>query len=259
MANTVFENKVIEAKAKDFLDTQLDLSPFYTHDDSLTENSGMTKVVNVYTATGNAEDLAMGEGNTEEIAVAFTPQEHTVITTQAKFPIFDEEIMKDPFSLDVGLNKGIANIVNVLTSKFVAELVKATKTATYSTTLDYDTIVDATALFGENETGLYLLINSDLRAQLRKNLKESLQYSEDFARSGYIGSVNGIPVYVSNAVPTGTAFMATAEAVTVFTKKDVEIELKRDADTRKNDFFTRVVNTVALTDADKVVKITKTV
>lgn len=259
MANTVFENKVIEAKAKDFLTTKLDLSPFYTHDDSLIENSGMTKIVNVYTATGDAEDLEQGEGNTQEIAVAFTPQEHTVITTQAKFPIYDEEILKDPFSLDTGLNKSIANIVNALTSKYVSELGKATKSVQYTTTLDYDTIVDATALFGEDETGLYLLINPVLRSQLRKNLKESLQYSEDFARSGYIGSVNGIPVYTSNAVPADTAFMATAEAVTVFTKKDVEIELERDADHRKNDFYTRVVNTVALTDADKVVKITKTV
>lgn len=257
MANTVYNNKVIEAKAKNLLDTELELSPFYTHDDSLAENAGMTKVVNVYSATGNAQDLLQGEGNTEEIEIAFTPQEYNVVTTQSKFPIFDEEIMKDPFTLDVGMAKGVANIVNVLSAKFIAELGKATKSVEYTTTLDYDTIVDATALFGENETGLFLLVNANLRSQLRKNLKDTLQYSEDFARSGYIGNVNGVPIYTSNVVPADTAYIATSSAVTVFTKKDVEVELQRDADKRKNEFYTRVVNTVALTDADKVVKINK--
>ena len=67
MAHTVYENFVLENKIKDFLDTELDMAQFATHDSSLAENPGMKKTINTYTATGNVEDLAMGVGNSDII------------------------------------------------------------------------------------------------------------------------------------------------------------------------------------------------
>jgi hypothetical protein len=64
-----------------------------------------------------------------------------------------------------------------------------------------------------------------------------------------------VPVVVSKAVPTGKGFLATKDAVTVFIKKDTEIEQERDANTRKNLVYGRKVAVVALTDANKVVEI----
>ena len=49
--------------------------------------------------------------------------------------------------------------------------------------------------------------------------------------------------------------MATKEAVSVFIKKDTEVEQDRDPDTRDNKFWVRKVAVVALTDATKAVKI----
>lgn len=107
----------------------------------------------------------------------------------------------------------------------------------------------------EGEEGLFLLINPADQAAFRKNLKDSLQYVEAFVRAGYIGSVCGAPVYVSKAVPAGKAFLATAEAVTLFVKKGIEREIERDANIRKNVEYIRKVALVALTDATKAVKI----
>ena len=108
----------------------------------------------------------------------------------------------------------------------------------------------------EAEDGLFLLINPAEQAALRKNLKDSLQYTEAFARSGYIGSVAGAQVYMSKAIPEGEAVLATRDAVTLFIKKGVEREHDRIANTRQSIEYIRKVALVALTDAGKVVMIT---
>ena len=63
MANTVYNNKVIEAKAKDLLTTQVNARSMMTIDNILTATAGMTKTINTYTYSGVAEQLAVGAGN----------------------------------------------------------------------------------------------------------------------------------------------------------------------------------------------------
>ena len=57
MANTVFPNKVIEAKAKDLLTTKVNTRSLMSIDNDLAQNAGMTKTINVYTYTGTAEEV----------------------------------------------------------------------------------------------------------------------------------------------------------------------------------------------------------
>jgi HK97 family phage major capsid protein len=166
--------------------------------------------------------------------------------------------MTDPMVVDAGLYGLATRMTNDLTAKIIAELDKATLTYDASATgLTFDAIVDAIAKFPHEdaEDGLFLLINRADLAGLRKNLKDELKYVEAFARTGYIGSVCGVPVYVSDAVPAKKAFLATKEAVTVFTKKGSETEQERDANIRKNTVYARKVMLVALTDATRVVEI----
>lgn len=257
MAHKAYENFVLENKIEDLLITAVDLQGYMTVDTSLTENAGMKKVINTYTATGNVQDLAMGEGNTEDIEVSFTSKEYKVGTTQGRFQYYDEQEMTDPMVVETGL-KGLAQkMVNDFTTKAVAEYGKATLTV--SGTWSFDTIVDAIAkLNTEDETGLFLLISPEDKAAFRKALKDDLKYSEDYVRTGYIGTVAGVPVIISKAVTKGTGFLASKEAVTLFIKKGSEIEQERDADHRNNLVFARKVAVVALTDANKVVKITAT-
>lgn len=261
MTHAIYENFVIENKVANFMDTKLAVSPFYTHDISLAQAAGMKKTVNVYTATGDVRDVAMGEGNqqADDVTVSFTPVDYTVKYCQGRFPYYDEEVMKDPNLVNVGLEKMSANMVNDLTKKFYAELGKATQIVNIAKTaaITFNDIVDATAKFGENEDSLFLLINPDEKAAMRKSLKDELKYVEGFVRTGYIGSVNNVPVYTSDAVPDNRAYLASKEAVTIFTKKEIETEQERDADKRQNIIYNRRCNVVALTDTTKVVEIIK--
>ena len=254
MAHTIYQNFVLENKLEDLLVTHIDMNQFATQDTSLVEEAGMTKKINQYTSTGDVEDLAMGVGNTDEIEVSFTQVPYTVGVTQGRFAYFDEQEMTDPMVVDAGLYGLATRMTNDLTNKIVAELDKATLTYDASATgLTFDAIVDAIAKFPHEdaEDGLFILINRADLAGLRKNLKDELKYVEAFARTGYIGSVCGVPVYVSDAVPAKKAFLATKEAVTVFTKKGSETEQERDANIRKNTVYARKVMLVALTDAIK--------
>lgn len=256
MAHQVYENVVLSNKVNDILTTQIDLNAYMTIDTSLTENAGMKKIVNTYTASGEVEELAMGEGNSTEIEVSFEPHEYDVKTYQGKFAFYDEQEMTDPMVVEVGLDGSAKTMINTFTEKAIDEFEKATlevPTAAWS----FNTVVDAIAKMNlESEEGLFLLISPADQAEVRKALKDDLKYSEGFVRTGYIGSVCGVPVIVSKAVPANKGYLATKEAVSVFIKKDTETEYERNADIRKNSYWIRKVAVVALTDATKVVKIT---
>lgn len=256
MAHTVYENVVLSNKINDILTTHIDLNTYMTIDTSMTENAGMKKVINTYTATGEVEELGMGQGNSKDIEVSFTPTEYDVKTYQGRFAFYDEQEMTDPMVVEAGLDGSAKTMINTFTQKAIEEFGKATLTVTGSA-WSFDLVVDAIAKMNlETEDGLFLLISPADQAAVRKALKDDLKYSEGFVRTGYIGSVCGVPVIVSKAVATGTAFLATKEAVSVFIKKDTETEYERDADHRKNSYWIRKVAVVALTDATKVVKIT---
>lgn len=256
MANTVYDNIVLSNKMTDILTTKVDLNSYLTIDTSMTEQAGMKKVINTYTASGNVEDLAMGVGNTGDISVSFTPAEYEVKTTQGRFQYYDEQALKDPMVVEVGLDGVAKTMVNDFTAKAIAEFGKATLTVE-ATAYGFDMVVDAIAKMDvESEEGMFLLISPADQADFRKALKDDLKYSEGFVRTGYIGTVCGVPVIVSKAVTAKTMFLATKEAVTCFIKKDTEIEQERDADKRNNIVYIRKVAVVALTDATKVVKIT---
>lgn len=256
MANTVFDNVVLENKVADILATNVDLSNYMTVDTSMTEQAGMKKTIHTYKATGNVEDLEEGAGNTGDISVSFDTADYEVKTTQGRFQYYDEQAMKDPMVVEAGLKGSAQTMVNDFTTKAIAEYNKATK-ATTAAAWSFDAVVDAIATLDmEDETGLFLLISPADKAAFRKALKDDLKYNSDFVRSGYIGTVAGVPVIVSKAVPANTGFLATKEAVTLFIKKDTEVAQERDENTRNNIIYVRKVAVVAITDKNKVAKIT---
>ena len=256
MAHTIYENEILSNKLTDILTTQIDMNAYMTVDTSMTEQAGMKKVINTYVATGDVEQLAMGQGNETEISVSFTSKEYDVLTYQGYFHYYDEQAMTDPMVIDAGLDGSAKTMVNKFVAKAIEEFEKATLEVP-ANAWSFDTVVDGIAKMNlEAEEGLFLLISPADQASFRKALKDDLKYSEGFVRTGYIGTVCGVPVIVSKAVPANKGYLATKEAVSVFIKKDTETEYERDADTRKNSYWIRKVAVVALTDATKVVKIT---
>lgn len=126
MAHKVYENIILSNKINDILKTAVNLNNYMTIDTSMTEEAGMKKVVNTYTSTGAVEELAMGQGNSKEIEVSFTPAEYTVKTFQGKFAFYDEQEMTDPMVVDTGLNHSADHMVNAWTDLAIAEFEKAT-------------------------------------------------------------------------------------------------------------------------------------
>lgn len=258
MAHKCYENVVLSNRINDILTTAVNLNNYLTIDTSLAQNAGMKKAINRYTSTGDVENLAMGEGNASGIEVTFDTVEYEVETFQGKFAFYDEQEMQDPMVVDTGLQHSGDRMINKFTELAIAEYEKATLEVTPAA-WSFDAVVDAIAKMNlEDESGLFLLISPADKAAFRKALKDDLSYSEGFVRTGYIGSVCGVPVIVTKAVPAGKGYLATKDAVTVFIKKDTETEYERDADVRNNTYFVRKVAVVALTDATKAVKISIT-
>jgi len=248
----VFDNFVLETKLENQLITALNMNQFITMDYSLAEAPGMVKKIRTYQGTGAVEDLAMGAGNTGDIGSEWSETPYEVATTQGRVPFYDEQAMTDPVAIDKAIQHLSEALTNDVTTKVVAELRKGTGTIA---TLNFDGIVDAIAEFpNESNSDMYLLMNKKAYAELQKASKEYLSYVEAFVRQGYVGSIAGVPIYVSAAVDgkSAEAFLGCKSAITCFMKKGVETEQERDADHRKTTIFGRNVKVIALTDATKV-------
>lgn len=257
MAHTIYSNFALEAKLTDLLNTKMNTRSFMTVDNTLNAEVGMTKKINTYTYTGKVESVKMGAANTTRGAITFETKSYDVGVAQQVFDYYDEEFMTDNHIVDVGMEGASTLMVNDMNSKYFAELAKATLEQKFTGNITYETIVDAIAKMNlEDESGLFLIIGIDQKAAIRKDADFKACQMGEIIHNGQIGSICGVPVVVSNLCPAKTAYLATKEAVTLFTKKDSEVEQERDGEHRKNTVIMRKVNLVALTDATKVVKIT---
>lgn len=256
MAHVIYENEVLANKLEDTLITNLSINNYVTFDNSLEGQPGMKKTFNTYKPTSDSiEVLAMGQGNTKTLEAGFESVSYEVKTYQGRMSLFDEQVMTDPNIVDALVKFRGEEMTNYFTKLAVDEWRKASvvhKVNAWS----FEAVVDAIAKLGmENETGLFLMVSVEDKAEIRKALKDDLVYSEAYVRTGYIGTVCGVPVIVTKALKKGEAFLATKEAVTVFTKKDTEVRDEREENIRKSTYYIRKYGFTALTDATKVVKI----
>ena len=259
MANTVYANKVIEAKAKDLLTTALNTRSLMTVDNSLTANAGMTKTINVYTYSGEAEELSAGVGNTasKRGSITYTGTDYTVKMVQQAFDYLDEDFMKDNTIVDNMLKGANQVMVNKMTADFITECAKATLTQTFTkgSTISYDVIVDAISKLNlEDESGVFIVIPNAWKAALRKDADYKAARMGEVVYNGQVGTIAGIPVIATKALTTA-AYVMTNEAVKLFMKKDVEVEQDRDADKRKNSVYLRSAYICALVDTTKICKV----
>ena len=257
MANTVFNNKVLEAKATDLLTTSLNTRTLMTVDNTLTANAGMTKTINVYTYDGDVEELGVGEGNSGKGSISYVGKDYTVKMNQQRFSYFDEDYMKDNTIVDNMMKGANQQMTNKMTADFVAELDKATITQS-AATFGYDAIVDGIAKLNvEDEGKLYVLIPNAWKADLRKDEDYKAARMGEVVYNGQVGTICGIPVIATKAL-TDKAYVMTNEAIKLFMKKDVEVAQERVENERENIVYLRACYVVALEDATKICEITKT-
>ena len=254
--NTVYENKVIEAKAKDLLTTSVNTRNLMTIDDELAETEGMTKTINVYTYEGTAEELAIGAKNGTRGKISYKGTDYTVKRVQQVFDYNDADFMKDNKIVDMMLKGANEVMVNKMTSDFISEVQKATLSKE-ADVLSYDAIVDAISLLNkEDESEIFIVIPNAWKAELRKDEDYKTARMGEVIYNGQVGAIAGIPVIASNALEDA-AYVMTKEAVKLFMKKDVEVEQDRDIEAKENTVVLTTYYICALADATQVCAITR--
>lgn len=255
-----YPNHVIETAIEDQYNSHLDLMRFCTVDNSLVGVAGDTKKIRVYNATDATEKLAMGDGNTKNIEVAYREEDYTILLAQNRFPYYDEELMRDPLVVDTGVKHMTTDMFNHTQADIFAEFNKATKSITLSGTDYFGAFVDAVAAMpgeAQEELEVFAFVHPNDKGAIRKALKDDLKYVEAYARTGYIGTVAGVNLYTKQDATEGEICGGTKKAVTYFNKKGVEVEQERDANIRLNKIYSRKYYLVALTDENYAFKIVK--
>ena len=259
MAHTIYDNFFLSNEIEDQYNSHLDLQTFCTVDNTLVGTPGMIRKINVYRATDGTEKLDMGEGNTDSIEVSYTPSTYTIQLAQNRFKYYDEQAMTDPMLVPVGTKHMGTDMFNTVNGDIYGEFAKATQVVV-TTKFDFAAFADAQSVLNlENleGTNIFAFVSPADLADIRKELKDSLQYVTDFAKNGYVGTVAGVNIYTKKDATPGTIYMATKEAVTIFNKKGTEVEQERNSNTRENSVYSRKYYLVALTDETKDVKIFK--
>ena len=265
MANTAYENFFLASIVEDQFTSHLDLARFVTVDTSLQGTAGMKKIINVYSATDGTEKLSQGQGNSKSITAGYTQKEYEILLAQNRFEWFDEEAMKDPQLVPVGMKHAGTDLYNTMNADIFAEYKKGTQTVAASAP-NFDAFVDAVAKMNvENDENLeiFAFVNPENKAAVRKALKDELKYVEAYARAGYIGSVAGVNIYDKKDAEKGEIIVATKEAVRLLVKTGTEVEQhtkgnrsEEAANIRKNDVISRKYYVAALDNDTKVVRIT---
>lgn len=257
MANTVFENKVIESKATDLLTTKVNARSMMTIDNSLAETEGMTKTINVYVYDGAVEKLADGAKNSTRGSLTYTGVDYKVQRAQQVFDYNDSDYMKDNAIVDMGLEGANALMANAMTEDFYAECEKADVEHQFDK-FSYDAVVDAIAMMHiEDESKLFVVIPTAWKADIRKDADFKAAQMGSIIYNGQIGTIAGIPVVATNAL-TNSGYVMTTEAVHLLMKKDVEVEQARDVETKVNTIVLSTYYICALRDNNKIVKLSVT-
>lgn len=261
MANQYYDNFFLANEVEDQFNSYLDLQTFFTVNNSLVGTPGMLFKVNKYSATDGTEKLQKTKGNTKTIEVSYDDDEYRITLAQNRFAYYDEEAMTDPMLVPVGMRHAATDMFNTVNTDVYTELGKCSMEIK-ATAWDFGVFVDGQAKMNfeaATEEPTFTFVSPEDYAAIRKALKDTLQYVESYARTGYVGTVAGTNIYVKKDAVKGTAYLATKNAVTMFNKKGVEVEQvarsEDEANVRRNVIFTRKYYVAALTDDTKVVKL----
>ena len=257
VTGTTFENKVIENKMTELINTNVNVNSLFTTDESLALEAGLKKLVNKYTYTGKVEKLAKGAKNTTRGSVSFVGTEYEVERYQQTFGYNDMDIMKDPYILDVMTVGASAEMANDIRKQYFDELAKISKSHEY-TDLNYDVIVDALAKIGrEVESDMFIVMGLDSKAAIRKDADYKASRMGEILYTGQFGTISGVPCVCSALVPEGTVYITAKDQVKFFVKKAGSVEQDRDIETKDNTVVYERHGLMALVDETKSIKLTK--
>lgn len=255
------------------IESKIVVSPFAKIDTTLVGKAGDTITVPQFSYIGDAEDIAEGvECGTVQL---------TADTTEAKV----KKAMKAVTLTDEAVLSGYGDPVgetNNQLAKSIAAKVDADAMAALQTAqlkhdgtankISYGGIVDAVAVFGEEfNSNKVMFVHPDQVATLRKDPEflAADKIAEKVIMSGAIGKICNCEVVPSRKVPLnegGTAYVCPivklnedtetedeTPAITIYLKRDTNVETERHTLKRTTDISVDKIFTVALSDASKVV------
>ena len=256
------------------IENAIRVTPFAKVDTTLTaKNAGDTITVPRFAYIGDAEDVAEG--------VACGTVQLTADTTQAKVKkamkavtLTDEAILSgygDP------VGESNTQLAKAIAAKVDADAMDALQTAQLThdgsaNKISYGGIVDAVDVFGEEfNTDKVIFVHPLQVGTLRKDTEflQADKLAESVRVSGAIGKICNCEVVVSRRVPLnegGTAYINPivklnedgeteddTPALTIYMKRDVNLETERHSLSRTTDISVDEIYTVALSNASKVV------
>lgn len=249
-SNIIYDNALLEAKLTELLNSSLEVRSLMTVDDSLAESAGLTKVINRYTYSGTVEELADGEANQSAGTLTFVPETYTVKRYQQTFRYNDADAMRDPSLVDMALAGAADVMANQLRNEYFAQLMHIrNRHPIWGETVTYTDIVEALGDLGrEVEDGLFILMGTDTRAEIRRDPDFISARQGELLYSGQFGTLCGIPVLFSRLVPAGQVIITEKAAVKFFVKKEAGVEQSRDIETKENTIVYERHGVIALVD-----------
>ena len=276
MAITKIDNLIDAEVMADAISGKLDkavrVTPFARVDTTLEgKNAGDTITVPRFAYIGDADDIAEGVAcGTVQLTADST--QATVKKAMKAITLTDEAVLSgygDP------VGEANTQLAKAIAAKVDADAMEALKEAQLVTSgsakISYASIVDAIDLFEEEfNSEKVIFIHPALVGTLRKdaNFLAADKLAENLLVSGAIGKIANCEVVISKRVPeSGTGVYACpivklnedgeteddAPALTIYRKRDVNVETQRNSLSRTTDISVDEIYTVALTNSAKVV------
>lgn len=278
MANTMLTNLIDAEVMADMISgkigSKIRVTPFAKVDTTLeAKNAGDTITVPQYAYIGDAEDVAEG--------IACGTVALTATTTQAKVKkamkavtLTDEAVLSG-YGDPVGEANG--QLAKAIAAKVDADAMDALQTAQLTfdgsaNKISYAGIVDAVDIFEEEVNSNKVIFVHPLQVSALRKDTEFLaadKLAESVRVTGAIGKICNCEVVPSKKVPLnadGTGYVCpivklnedaetedTTAALTVYMKRNVNLETERHTLSRTTDISVDEIYTVALSDASKVV------
>ncbi len=255
------------------IESKIVVSPFAKIDTTLVGKAGDTITVPQFSYIGDAEDIAEGvECGTVQLTADTT--EAKVKKAMKAVTLTDEAVLSG-YGDPVGETNN--QLAKSIAAKVDADAMDALQTAQlkYDGTgskISYGGIVDAVAVFGEEfNANKVMFVHPDQVATLRKDTEFTAadKIAEKVFVSGAIGKICNCEVVPSRKVPLnegGTAYVCPivklnedtetedeTPALTIYLKRDTNVETERHTLKRTTDISVDKIFTVALSDASKVV------
>ena len=274
MSLTKIENLVNPEVMADMISAKIEkkivVSPFAKIDTTLQGVPGDTITIPKYAYIGDAGEVAEGE--------EVTPEMLSATTTEAKI----KKAMKAVSLTDEAVLSGYGNPVGetymqlamAIASKVDEDAMTALQGATLSyngtSIISYDGIVDAVDVFEEElNTEKVIFVHPKQVTQLRHdtNFISADKYPGAVVMTGEIGMISNCRVVPSKRVPIKSGKYICpivklnqeneteddTSAITVYIKRDTNVEVERQTLRRVTDISADKLYTVALTNASKVV------